>query len=51
MDVQRQPINGILTSVLLIGSPMTTGKWDYDLLFLNWISNAKRLMESEPPFC
>jgi hypothetical protein len=28
---------------LLIGSRMTTGSWDPNLLFVNWISNANQL--------
>ena len=47
IDLQRQPVNGILTSFFLIGFLPTTGYWDPNLLLVNWISNANRLMESE----
>jgi hypothetical protein len=40
----------MLNSFLLIGSPITTGEWDPNLLFVNWISNDNRLMESTPLF-
>jgi hypothetical protein len=40
-----QPVNGIITSFLLNGSPTATRKYDPNLLLVNEFSNNNRLID------
>jgi hypothetical protein len=51
MELQDQPVNGILTSFYLNGSSTPTDYWDPNLIFVNWNANDNLLIGFYPPFC